>query len=350
MMDRPVVRYLEVDMRTNRMIFIVGNSRSGTTMLGRIFGLRSDVHTFTELQFFEKTATHDDMNAAAEWPRDKLVSAAERLITSAREGLFAKVTTGRYEAEAAQLVDDHSITNPMTLYASVLKAEAARASKTVPCEQTPYYLSVCDEILTVFPDARVIHIYRDPRDVLLSQKNRWRRGFLGDKRQPLIWILRSWSNYHPYLTSRMWASAMRRADKIRGHERFTEIGYEELLTDPENGLRRLCDHAGMEFEDVMLNVPQVGSSSRKDAPERAGLDRSRIGSWQRGGLTPTEIGICEKNAAAMMKARNYELSGASVSLPMRLYMGVTLVIKLGIAFILNMSRFRNIVSTVRRRA
>jgi hypothetical protein len=350
MMDQWTVRYLEMDMRTNHMIFIVGNSRSGTTMLGRIFGLRSDVHTFTELQFFEKTVTLDEMNTATTWPRDKLVAAAERLMTSAREGLFAKVAAGRYAADAANLIETQQITNPMDLYAAVLAAEAADAEKSIPCEQTPYYLSVSEEILTVFPDARVIHIYRDPRDVLLSQKNRWRRGFLGDKRQPLIWILRSWSNYHPYLTSRMWSSAMRRADTIRGHERFTEIGYEELLTDPENGLRRLCDHAGIEFEEVMLRVPQVGSSSRRDAPERAGLDRSRIGSWRRGGLTKTEIGICESNAAAMMKARDYEPSGARVSLPMRVFMGGTLVMKLGIAFVLNMSRFRNIVSTVRRRA
>lgn len=34
-------------------IFIVGNSRSGTTMLGRILGLHGKVHTLEELHFFD---------------------------------------------------------------------------------------------------------------------------------------------------------------------------------------------------------------------------------------------------------------------------------------------------------
>jgi hypothetical protein len=35
------------------MICIVGNSRTGTTMLGRILGRNSAIHTFSELHFFE---------------------------------------------------------------------------------------------------------------------------------------------------------------------------------------------------------------------------------------------------------------------------------------------------------
>ena len=332
------------------MIFIVGNSRSGTTMLGRIFGMRSDVHTFGELQCFEKYISAEEMLGEADWSREKLITAAERLITSAREGLFAKVTAGRYTEEATRIIDAQNITGPMPLYAAVLQSETEREGKSIPCEQTPYYLFVSGEILAAYPEARIIHIYRDPRDVLLSQKNRWRRGFWGDKRQPLIWILRSWSNYHPYLTSRMWSSSMRKADSMKQHDRFMEISYEALLTDPEGGLRKLCDHAGIEFEPVMLEVSQVGSSSRKDVVGGAGLDKSRIGSWRQGGLSNAEIGICERNAESMMQARAYEMSGIRSSFPMRLFMKGTLVVKLGIALLFNLSRFRNIISSVRRRA
>ena len=34
------------------MVFVVGNSRSGTTMMGRILGNHPDVYTFGELHFF----------------------------------------------------------------------------------------------------------------------------------------------------------------------------------------------------------------------------------------------------------------------------------------------------------
>ena len=45
-----------------KTIFIVGNSRSGTTMMGRILGNHQDIYTFHELHFFEElwSGHHDD--------------------------------------------------------------------------------------------------------------------------------------------------------------------------------------------------------------------------------------------------------------------------------------------------
>ena len=39
-------------MNVEKMLFVVGNSRSGTTMMGRILGNHPDVFTFGELHFF----------------------------------------------------------------------------------------------------------------------------------------------------------------------------------------------------------------------------------------------------------------------------------------------------------
>ena len=33
-------------------VFIVGNSRSGTTMMSRVFGNHPEIHAFNELHFF----------------------------------------------------------------------------------------------------------------------------------------------------------------------------------------------------------------------------------------------------------------------------------------------------------
>ena len=52
-----------VKQQTNfPMIFIVGNSRSGTTMMGRILGNNPNVFTFHELHFFEQLWSTRDSN------------------------------------------------------------------------------------------------------------------------------------------------------------------------------------------------------------------------------------------------------------------------------------------------
>lgn len=335
------------------MIFVVGNSRSGTTMLGRVLGSHSAVHTFDELQVFERLIDTEEIVPGKVQSRERLVEIGARVMWTIREGLFAPLQDARYRADVAARIDAEEITDASTLYARLLQAETEAAGKSVPCEQTPRYLFAVREILAAFPEAKIVHIFRDPRDVLLSQKNRWRRGFLATKRMPLIWILRSWSNYHPYLTARLWMSAMAQADSLKELPQVFELRYEALLEDPEPQLRLLCDHLNLPFEPRMLEVRQIGSSTRADrqtdAPSDRGFDRSRIGTWQRGGLSAAEIAICESVAGDAMEARGYARSNTRASALARWLSKLALLPKGAAALALNITRFRNLSKVVMRR-
>lgn len=331
------------------MIFIVGNSRSGTTMLGRVFGLHSDVHTFAELQYFENVVGIDDMRRDATLPAEHLIEIGARLLTTIRNGLFETTVRADLREDISSLIAAQDISNPMDLYETIIRRETETAEKHVPCEQTPRYLFVTEALLQAFPEARFIHIYRDPRAVLLSQKNRWRRGFLAEKRMPLIWIMRSWSNYHPYLTSRVWAASMKQADRLRSEARFIEVSYEDLLKAPEPSLRQLCDHVGITFEPEMLAVQQIGSSSQKDRESKTGFDQSRISAWEAGGLTKAEIETCERTTGPVMAERGYTPSQTTAGFAGRGALWATLLPKGLIAVVLNFKRFTNIRKTVARR-
>jgi hypothetical protein len=331
------------------MIFIVGNSRSGTTMLGRVFGMHSLVHTFPELQVFERLIDPEDIDPDVHTEATVLVALGARIFSTIRDGIFREREPERFEPEIRSMIEARGLETPTALYRNLLQDETEAHGKSIPCEQTPRYMFTASNILTAFPDAHVVHIYRDPRDVLLSQKNRWRRRFLTKTDVPLKRTFLAWSNYHPSLTARLWGSVMREADILADHPRFSEVQYEHLLREPESRLRTLCGEIGIAFETAMLNIRREGSSANQDEAGSTGFDPSRIGSWKNGGLSSAEIAICESRLGPIMAARGYTPSGRAVNPLRKLFVQVALPIKVVAGIAMNAGRFRNLLKTVLRR-
>lgn len=332
------------------MIFIVGNSRSGTTMLGRIFGLNSQVYTFDELHFFEQQISAGDLLENPVWPQEKLLALGERLITSSREGLFTRLQAKRYRDEALAIIGQLEEMRPVDLYRAILEAHARENGKSIPLEQTPRYLFVAEEILERFPDSHVINIVRDPRDVILSQKNRWRVQALKKDNVPWIWTVRSWSNYHPYITSKLWNSAVKTAARVaKQHPRFHSITYEDLLQNPVRVLNHLCAAIGLPFEEQMLQVSQIGSSQKTDAPERRGLDKSRIGAWKDGGISKAELQLCEEVTGQQMLASGYTPANLKANSLHVFWLKASFPLKLALAGLVNLNRVSNLSQVIARR-
>ncbi len=336
-------------MPDQRVIFVVGNSRSGTTMTGRMFDRHSDVHCFQELHFFEQMLETDGIRAAGDWPEDRLLAMLERLLTSEREVLFAPVVPGRYGEDARAILKTCPARDPVSVYGAFLQAETVREGASRPCEQTPRYLFQAEEILDAFPDARMLCLVRDPRSVLLSQKNKWRRRKLGGSNMPAFWAFRAWVNYHPYTMSKMWVSASRRARRLQAHPRFLAIRFEDLASAPEQMLRKICDHAGLSYEPAMLEIEQIGSSTGEDRPDRRGIDPGRIDAWQTGGLSNGEIALCEKVARTEMADWGYVPDGRRLSPVVQALQMASFVFKSITALLLNARRSKNLIKTIRSR-
>lgn len=336
-------------MDSNRKIFIVGNSRSGTTMLGRMMGLHPLVHTFGELHFFEQMVDANTVTGRTEWTEERLLPMLERLLTSSREGLFTPISLGTYQQQARAVLAAAPSRNPVTVYETFLLSETRQAGMQIPCEQTPRYLYQAEEILEAFPDARMICMVRDPRAVLLSQKNKWRRRKLGASNMPAFWAFRAWVNYHPYTMSRMWASASRRARRFNHHPRFRAIRFEDIIAAPEPNLRAICAFLEIDFAPEMLRIKQIGSSTGQDRPDQLGVDPSRADFWRQGGLKPVEIALCERTAADEMAIWGYKASGHRASLFAFSGAMAGFVAKSFAALVLNFRRNKNLLETIRRR-
>ncbi len=331
------------------IIFIVGNSRSGTTMLARCLGRHSSIYQFEELHFFEQFIAPEQLTTPPTLPKAKAIKLTERLITTTRDGLFASVTEGQYTKEAEDVVGANEPLTAMSIYNDILLCETRKAGKVIPLEQTPRYLFLAENILEAFPNAHIVNLIRDPRDVMLSQKNRWKRGRYSDNGVPLIWTLRSWANYHAYLTPRIWSGAVKKSKAMEYHARFHTIGYESILKEPRKALQNLLDKLGLELEESLFQVRQIGSSTGQDKPESTGFDATRIGAWQKGGLSNAEIAICEKLAKDEMVYAGYNLSGVKGSFLGNGLKKLTLLPKLAFATCLNLSRFKSLGRVVTKR-
>ena len=331
------------------MVFVVGNSRSGTTMMGRILGKHPSIYTFGELHFFGQLCAPPFSSKVDKKEIEKLAS---QLFCIQREGYRTHGNLRRFLDEAQSFLE-RLTPYPETqaaLFEAFLYHVAAEKGRAVPCDQTPRNVFYIAEILQLYPKARIINMIRDPRDVLLSQKKKWKRRFLGGSDLPIKETFRDWVNYHPITISYIWRTAVTAAEQFLQHERVTSIYFEELLAHPNATVEYLCDFVGITYTEAMLQVPQVGSSVAEDQPQQLGINPHRAHSWQNRELSSVEIYLNQKINAALMKKHNYSPVSIQPNVAGLALHLLTFPVKLGGAFLFNLDRMKSIRQTLKRRA
>jgi len=221
-----------------KQLYVVGNSRSGTTLTSRILGKHSQVFSFKELHFFEQmwmpSVTPEILD------EKQALKLLGRLISVQRDGYYTPQDASVYHAEAKIIYDQ--LVTPATapvLFEHFLAYMTQKSGKTIACTQTPRNLYYVGDILDLYPDAYVINLIRDGRDIVLSQKNKWRKAF-GDNPPPLRETIRRWANYHPLTISLLWNSAVDAIEPFKDHPRVLTVYFEQLVDDSENQIRAIC--------------------------------------------------------------------------------------------------------------
>lgn len=335
------------------MLFVVGNSRSGTTMMGRILGKHADVFTFGELHFFGQLWSPASTSVLKTDEAEELTA---KLLCIQREGYRTHGHYLSYIREAQGLcagLSDEQL-QPPELFATFLNYETSRNEKSIPCDQTPRNVFYIDEILRCYPQAKIINMIRDPRDVLQSQKQKWKRRFLGGTDLPIKETIRDWLNYHPITISRIWHTAVTAADNFSKNYNVITIYFEKLLADPETTIGEICDFVKIGFSTSMLDVPQVGSSVNADKPTETGINPTRAGNWnsdsiQLDVLNTSEIYINQKINSDLMKKHTYTPVVIRPNYLRLLLSTFSFPLKTLLAFFFNLDRIKNIRETLKRR-
>jgi len=188
---------------------------------------------------------------------------------------------------------------------------------------------------------------RDPRDVLLSQKYKWKLRSMGYKGMPMKEVRRAWFNYHPVTTSKLWNSCAEEIINSIDKKNVHLLKFEELLKNPEQKIKELCDFLNVEFHKSMLLIPKVGSSLPHDQ-KGFGIDKNRTGHFLKE-LTSTEIYLCQKITAQYSKRFGYDDVQVHPNFFTLIISWISFPVKLFFALLLNLKRSKNLLNSVKRR-
>ncbi len=329
----------------SKQIFIIGSSRSGTTMMGRILSKHREVFTFKELHFFGTLWS----KSSKKINKKESVLLLARLLCIQENGIFHQDKIYSFYPEAQDILCKYKTNDPIDIYKLFFDVYLTKTSSSISCEQTPNNIFYLEEILTFFPNAYIINMVRDQRDVLLSQKNKWKRRFLGASNIPLSEALRAYINYHPITIARIWNSCLLYSRKFKHNKQVKIIYFEKLLNSPENIIQDICTFLEIDFDLNMLRVPLVGSSTEDDNKKHMLIDSTKIMKWKSGGLNNAEIYLSQLFSNNMMEYFSYDLKQYRFPPLFCIFYIFTFPIKLGFSFLLNIRKMANINEVIKKR-
>jgi len=236
--------------------FVVGATRSGTTLLRLMLDAHPELATPSETHFIP------ELIAA----REKHGATPERML----ELLTSHRRWGDFQIEPDELAARWAATEPLNGPNAVRAFFHLYGEKQGKPERwgdkTPGYVKQMREIQTYLPEARFVHLIRDGRDVALSVL-----------KQP-------WGPQTIEAAAEKWRSRVLRGRSQQPYLGFyMEVKFEDLVLHTERELRRICEFVELEFDPAMLGYHERAEERLKEKaralPRAFSLRRSSARSW-----------------------------------------------------------------------
>jgi hypothetical protein len=224
----------------NPFLFIVGCSRSGTTLLRRIVDAHPEVAMTRETHWITRLVEEDGFSPDRPVSHELL----SRLFTY-RE--FTRM--GVDQAELWRLVSREERVSYAQLVTVTFDLYGQAHGKRLVGDKVPSYVQSIALLHRLWPAARFVHLIRDGRDVCSSLLG-WGREERFAQRYPTTWV------EDPLSTMALLWEQFVRLGREAGAELpealHHELRYEELVADPAAACVKLCDFLGVPFDERML--------------------------------------------------------------------------------------------------
>ena len=312
--------------RTDRPgpIFICGPSRSGTAMVRAALNLHPLVYLSGETHYF------DDLRVAlgtggggplspeqVSQCEDYLLALGHRPYSHGGDPDKGRIARQDFRDRVAELAGDHSPTADLCLQA-YCELEAEHHGRAIWGEKTPRHIFRIDDILTAFPDAKVICMIRDVRAVVASYRDWKNQGGFDFEKDPGHKTMleadhqRAKRSYHPIIIASLWNGAMRSALAAQerfGKDRVRLQRFEDVVGDPDTKMRELLDWLGLPFDTAVLDMPMSNSSYEKFTEAR-GVSKQPVDRWKNK-LSSGEVAVIQRVSGKLIDRLGYERVGGA---------------------------------------
>lgn len=277
--------------------FVVSTGRSGTTLLRTILAQHSDLVIPPEwIHLSRLVANYRHWYCVQPWNQVvKLVgsdySSPHRYQTQWQlhlsRSFYRSVTSIPVKQRSlAKLIDEIYVH-----YGQKNKPNATRWG-----DKTPINIKHLDLLDAVFPTSKIIHLYRDGRDVVATRYNLGWESTLEESCD--LWLDQvSKPLTHPL-----------RSDP----QRFFEIRYENFVSQPEATIKKTCDFLELDFVPEMLqhhqNLDAIGTTATLPHHQalKQPINSKSIGKWRRL-LTDEEQVYVQQRLRPMLIQLGYEI-------------------------------------------
>jgi tetratricopeptide (TPR) repeat protein len=227
---------------SNAPVFVVGMPRSGTTLVEQILASHSGVYGAGEIETFYQALVRF-------WPRNGVSTA------------FPDTIPQMSPDEMRDLGSD---------YVGSVRSAAPAAARIV--NKLPLNFKYVGLIHLALPNARIIHVRRDPVDTCFSCFS-----LLFSGNQSFAYDLGELARYY-----RGYAALMEHWRSVLPPGVMIEVQYEDLVADLEGQARTIVEHCGLPWEDACLAFHKTARpvKTASSVQVREPVYRTSIGRWR----------------------------------------------------------------------
>lgn len=271
-------------------IFIVGFPRSGTTLLAQIIGSDSNILCFsTDPPWWSAYYRVDRFRGEYRTEAQRL-----KLVNELLSLKKVSIAIGRREKENIRrrvVLDKPG--NFAELTEIILRNWKSKKGETRWAYKEPVAMTEVRTILGYYPEAKIIFIFRDCRDVIVSARSR------------------GWSPHTGYYLNK-WLEAMRLDEEYKREipKNYYSLKYKDLVTRPKEEVRKICRFLEIEFSEALLAKFEGWSYHKNntvfdDVPDKE-ISISPVGRY-RDQLPIFDMACCQAVAGKVLVAHGYKL-------------------------------------------